>query len=108
MRAAGARDAISQGNPVTNPHPLVYVTPFDGRLPHSELGSLALAFTGIWLFCVTITSATAAIEGWILREPNVMFALAGLTLTAMVILIPMGFLVALLAMTERDCRRASA
>jgi hypothetical protein len=87
--------------------PLEYAQPLTEPLPHSELGSLSLAFTGIWLGCLGITVATMAVD-WRATTHPITLVFATLTLMAMAIFVPMGFLVAVLGLMEQHCCRTCA
>jgi hypothetical protein len=86
---------------------LDYASLSNTRLPHSELGSLAVAFTGIWLACFGLSAAALTIHWWNVDD-SAKILLGMLTLMAMVIFVPMGFLTAVLGLTEQNCRRTSA
>ena len=76
--------------------PLEYAGGSPLRLPPSELGSLSLVLTAIWVSCVGITLAAAAFEAY------VAFALLVLTAMAMMVFVPIGLFASLLALAERD------
>jgi hypothetical protein len=90
--------------------PLNYAHPAQEPAPHCELGALALAFTGIWLGCFTVALAALAalaVQRWLPVEQFTML-LAVFTLMAMAIFVPMGFMVAVLGLTERHRRQRYA
>lgn len=85
-------------------NPLDYAQPNLEPLPHCELGELSLAFTGIWIGCF---SSALAVNRWMPIE-QLVAVLAAFTLMAMAIFVPMGFVVAVLGLTEQNRRQRYA